>query len=96
MTSDVMDVQLANAEVSKTITSTQVENLPVLGRQVSNLYSTQPGINATNDVTSINGLGNSYSSVTIDGVNMQDNFVRPGSRPACKITRSASTRADSR
>jgi hypothetical protein len=73
---ETMVVQLANAEVSSTITSTQVENLPVLGRQVSNLYSTQLGVNATNDVTSVNGLGSSFSSVTIDGINVQDNFIR--------------------
>ena len=48
----------------------------VLGRQVSNLYATQPGVNATNDTTSINGLRSSFSTVTIDGVNVQDNFIR--------------------
>jgi hypothetical protein len=76
VTTEVQSVQLANAEVSSTITSQQVENLPVLGRQVSNLYSTQAGVNATNDVTSINGLGSSLSTVTIDGINVQDNFIR--------------------
>ena len=76
VTTEVQTVQLANAEVSSTITSTQVENLPVLGRQVSNLYATQTGVNATSDVTSINGLGSSLSTVTIDGINVQDNFIR--------------------
>ena len=76
VTTEVQNVQLANAEVSSTITSTQVENLPVNGRQVSNLFSTQAGVNATNDQTSINGLRPSFSTVTIDGINVQDNFIR--------------------
>lgn len=76
VTSEVQTVQLANSEGSSTITNSQVENLPVLGRQVSNLFSTQPGVNATNDTTSINGLRSSFSTVTIDGVNVQDNFIR--------------------
>ena len=76
VTTDTQSVQLATAEVSSTITSTQVENLPVLGRQVSALYSTQAGVNATNDTTSVNGLRSSFSNLTIDGINVQDNFIR--------------------
>ena len=74
--SEVQGVQLATAEVSTTITSTQVENLPLLGRQVSSLYATQAGVNATNDTTSINGLRSSFSNLTLDGINVQDNFIR--------------------
>ena len=76
VTSESAAVQLANAEVSSTITATQVENLPVLGRQVSNLYVTQAGVSSGSDVTSINGLRSSFSSVTLDGINVQDNFIR--------------------
>lgn len=76
VTSEVQTVQLTNAEVSATITSAQVANLPVLGRQVSNLFSIMPGVNATNDTTSINGLRSSFSNVTLDGINVQDNFIR--------------------
>ncbi len=69
-------VQLANAEVSSTISTSQVENLPVLGRQVSALYATQVGVNSTNDGTTINGLRSSFANLTIDGVNVQDNYIR--------------------
>src|SRR5581483_1203318 len=41
--SDVQAVQLSNAEISATITATQVQNLPVLGRQVNTLFLTQAG-----------------------------------------------------
>lgn len=76
VTSEVQAVQLTNSEVSTTVTSTQVENLPVLGRQVSALFSTQAGVFATNDTTAVNGLHSSFSNVTLDGINVQDNFIR--------------------
>src|SRR5947209_2960492 len=56
VTADVQSVQLSNAEISTTITASQVQNLPVLGRQVSNLLLTQAGVSPTSDTTSINGL----------------------------------------
>ena len=40
VTTETQSIQLANAEVSSTITNDQIQNLPVLGRQVSNLFST--------------------------------------------------------
>lgn len=76
VTTEANVVQLTNAEVTNTITTSQVENLPVLGRQVSALFATMPGVNAGSDTTSINGLRSSFSNVTIDGINVQDNFLR--------------------
>ena len=74
--SDVQAVQLSNAEVSSTITSTQVQNLPVLGRQVNTLFQTQAGVTAGSNTTNVNGLRPSFSNVTLDGINIQDNFTR--------------------
>ncbi len=76
---DVQAVQLSNAEVSSTASpniASQVQNLPVLGRQVSALFLTQPGVSAGSNTTSVNGLRSSFSSVTLDGINIQDNFIR--------------------
>ena len=73
---DVQAVQLSNAEVASTITATQVQNLPVLGRQVSTLFLTQAGVAAGSNTTSVNGLRTSFSNVTLDGINIQDNFIR--------------------
>uniref|UniRef100_Q020V2 TonB-dependent transporter Oar-like beta-barrel domain-containing protein n=1 Tax=Solibacter usitatus (strain Ellin6076) TaxID=234267 RepID=Q020V2_SOLUE len=73
---DVQSVQLTNAEVSSTITSQQVQNLPVLGRQVSTLFQTQAGVTSGSNTTSVNGLRSSFSNVTLDGINIQDNFIR--------------------
>ena len=69
-------VQLSNAEISATITANQVQNLPVLGRQVTNLLLTQAGVNQNGAVSSVNGLRSSFSNMTLDGINIQDNFIR--------------------
>jgi hypothetical protein len=76
VSADVQSVQLSNAEVSSTITSSQVQNLPVLGRQVSTLFQTQAGVTNNGAVSSVNGLRSSFSNVTLDGINIQDNFIR--------------------
>jgi hypothetical protein len=79
VTSDVQSVQLSNAEIASTVTSTQVQNLPVLGRQVSTLLLTQAGVSSGNNTTNVNGLRPSYSNITLDGINIQDNFTRTNS-----------------
>ncbi|HWQ54018.1 MAG TPA: TonB-dependent receptor [Bryobacteraceae bacterium] len=76
---DVQSVQLSNAEVSSTVTATQVQNLPVLGRQISVLLQTQPGVSSGSGTTVVNGLRASFSNVTLDGINIQDNFLRGNS-----------------
>ncbi|MEO8592095.1 MAG: TonB-dependent receptor [Candidatus Solibacter sp.] len=76
VTADVQAVQLSNAEVTSTITSTQVHNLPALGRQVSVLLQTQAGVALGSNTTSVNGLRSSFSNLTLDGINIQDNFIR--------------------
>jgi hypothetical protein len=73
---EVQMVQLDNAEVSTTLTNTQVQNLPVLGRQIYNLFETQPGVTNTGNPTTVNGLKASFANVTLDGINIQDNFIR--------------------
>lgn len=79
VTADVQTVQLANSEVSTTITRTQIESLPTLARQVSSLYLTQAGVSSGRGPTVINGLRTSFANVTLDGVNIQDNFIRTNS-----------------
>jgi hypothetical protein len=76
VTANVSTVQSANAEVATTITNTMIQNLPVLGRQVTSFFQTQPGVNSGTDTTSVNGLKSSFSNVTLDGINIQDNYIR--------------------
>src|SRR5215472_2823501 len=40
-------VQTASIEVATTITQSQVQNLPVLDRQISNLFTTQAGVSSS-------------------------------------------------
>ena len=70
-------VDTSSAEVANTVTQAQVLNLPVLDRQVNNLFYTQPGVNSNGRAdTAINGLRAQNTNVTLDGVNIQDNFIR--------------------
>jgi len=70
-------LQLSSASVSTTITSRQIETLPNIDRSPLGFLATQAGVNSNgNGQTTINGQRVSYSNVTIDGINIQDNFIR--------------------
>ncbi len=70
-------VQVSNAEVTSTLTNEQLQKLPVLNRSPLAFLDTQAGVNVTTRGSStINGLRAQYTNVTIDGVNIQDNFIR--------------------
>jgi len=70
-------VDTSTVEVNSTISQSQVTNLPVLDRQVNNLFYTQPGVNYNGSAdTSINGIRAQDTNVTLDGINVQDNFIR--------------------
>ena len=73
VSSGVSVVDTATAEVSTTVSTSQITNLPVIGRQVLNLLNTQAGVVQNNrQSTVINGMRPSYSNVVFDGVNIQD------------------------
>ncbi|HEY6987625.1 MAG TPA: carboxypeptidase regulatory-like domain-containing protein, partial [Bryobacteraceae bacterium] len=63
----------ATAEISTTVTQSQITNLPVLNRQVVNLFNTQAGVTQnTRQATVINGMRPSFSNITFDGILVQD------------------------
>ena len=74
---DLANVQTANSEVSTTITNEQVRRLPLIDRDPIALVYVQAGVvyNARAD-TVINGQRASYTNMTLDGVNIQDNYIR--------------------
>jgi len=76
VTADAQTVQTANAEISTTVTSDQVRLLPVLDRDPILLISTQAGVSVSGSDTVVNGTRSSYSNITLDGINIQDNFIR--------------------
>lgn len=78
VTADIQTVQTSNAEISTTVTNEQVRRLPMLDRDPMALISTQAGVSSNADDIVINGTRSSYSNVTLDGINIQDNFIRTG------------------
>lgn len=76
VTAEAAVINTTDAELAKTITNEQVQNLPLVGRQISNLFQTIPGVSSGSNTTAVNGLHSSFSNVTLDGINIQDNFIR--------------------
>jgi hypothetical protein len=73
----VQGVDIASAEVADTVSMEQIKNLPILDRDVLSILQTQPGVASNgNSYTVINGLRTSYSDMTLDGINIQDNYIR--------------------
>jgi hypothetical protein len=67
----------SNAELSNTVSPRQIQELPLNGRDPTALVTLQAGTasnGATN--TSINGQRTSFTNITRDGINIQDNFIR--------------------
>ena len=70
-------VQSKNAELTSTITREQIENLPLIGRDPLSFVKLQAGVASGGaSATTINGQRTSFSTVTLDGVNIQDNYIR--------------------
>ena len=65
-----------NAALSNTISTKDVKELPINGRNPLALLNTLPGVNATS--SSINGQRSTVTNYTRDGLNVQDNFIRLG------------------
>ncbi|HTM52218.1 MAG TPA: TonB-dependent receptor, partial [Bryobacteraceae bacterium] len=76
VTADVQTVQTSNSELATTVTNEQVRRLPMLDRDPVALIVTQAGVSSGNGPVVINGTRSSFSNVTLDGINIQDNFLR--------------------
>ena len=73
----VESMERSSAELSNTITKQQIDNLPLDGRDPLGLIQLNAGA-AGNERTGTVIAGNrtSFTSITLDGVNVQDNFIR--------------------
>ncbi len=72
-------VQSTSDEVATTLTQEQVTNLPVFDRQIASLFATQAGVEfngVPGGSTVINGTRSQATNVTLDGINVQDQFIR--------------------
>ncbi len=76
-------VNTTDTEVSSTVEKRQIEALPILDRNPLNLLSLQAGVNSSGPSngsgptdTVIGGQRTTFSNLTLDGINIQDNFIR--------------------
>jgi hypothetical protein len=64
-------------ELSSSISMKEVRELPLNGRNPITLITTQAGTSTNGSVnTSVNGQRSSFTNITRDGINIQDNFIR--------------------
>ena len=68
-------VNSTNAELSNTVSETQLLGLPINGRDPTSLILLQPGVSQGGEV---DGMRTSAQNITRDGLNVQDNFIRAG------------------
>jgi hypothetical protein len=73
-------VNTTSAEVTSTVEKPQIDSLPILNRNPLALLSLEAGVANSGPggaiATTINGQRTSFSNLTIDGINVQDNFIR--------------------
>ena len=69
-------VQTSSTEISTTITTDQIRRLPVPDRDPLAFIATQAGVSSNQLATNINGQRESFSNVTLEGINIQDNYLR--------------------
>jgi hypothetical protein len=76
-------VNTTDTEVASTVDKKQIEDLPILDRNPLNLLGLEAGVNVSGPsngnqptATTINGQRTTYTNMTLDGINIQDNFIR--------------------
>ncbi|HXC70511.1 MAG TPA: carboxypeptidase regulatory-like domain-containing protein [Pyrinomonadaceae bacterium] len=75
-------INITNAELSATVQTQQINDLPLNGRNPLDLAGLQPGVaagGASNRDATINGLRGTFSNLTWDGININDAFIRTDS-----------------
>ncbi len=74
-------INTTNAELSTTVQTQQINDLPLNGRNPLDLAGLQAGVSAgaSNRTATINGLRGTFSNLTWDGININDNFIRTDS-----------------
>jgi hypothetical protein len=71
-------VQTQTSQVSNTLNTTMLTNLPLISRAALNAVAGLSGVNTPGDVrdSTINGLPQSTINITLDGMNIQDNWLK--------------------
>jgi len=73
-------VQSQTANITTTLVSSQLTNLPLATRNVMDFITMLPGVSTTGSArnSTINGLPTVTINITVDGVNTQDNYNKNG------------------
>jgi hypothetical protein len=70
-------VTATSAQVSNTVSPQQILSLPLIARNPLALTTLQAGVQSNPfQNTTINGMRTSFTNITRDGINIQDNFIR--------------------
>src|SRR3954453_22937649 len=72
-------IQTQSTAVSQALSARQIANLPVPGRNAFDLVSYMPGVTSTDGTirgATVNGLPQSAVNITLDGMNIQDNYLK--------------------
>ncbi|HZE15201.1 MAG TPA: TonB-dependent receptor plug domain-containing protein, partial [Mycobacterium sp.] len=71
-------VQTQSAAVAQTLNVQQISTLPLTSRSVMDFIQNLPGVNTASGVRNgnISGLPQSAVNITLDGMNIQDNFLK--------------------
>ncbi|HYT77052.1 MAG TPA: carboxypeptidase-like regulatory domain-containing protein, partial [Vicinamibacterales bacterium] len=72
-------VQTQSTAIAQTLNARQIANLPVPGRAAFDLVSYMPGVTSTDGTirgSTVNGLPQSAINITLDGMNIQDNYLK--------------------
>jgi hypothetical protein len=70
-------INSADAQLSTTVSQRQIVELPLNGRNPLSLILLQAGTSSNSaQNTTINGQRSSFTNITRDGINIQDNFIR--------------------
>ena len=78
VSADRSPIQTTSPEVSQTVVQRQITDLPLDGRNPIELIRLQAGVPGivNRTTTAINGGRPTWTQVTLDGINIQDNFIR--------------------
>jgi carboxypeptidase family protein len=74
-------IHTENAALGTTVLQRQIQDLPLNGRNPLTLAGLQAGVTSSggNRTASVNGLRGTFTNLTWDGININDNFVRTDS-----------------
>ncbi|MBL8169101.1 MAG: TonB-dependent receptor [Acidobacteria bacterium] len=74
-------VNTENATLQTTVLERQINDLPLNGRNPLSLAGLQAGVNTSgsNRTATVNGMRGTFTNLTWDGININDNFIRTDS-----------------